>query len=75
MKNKFIVTLSACIFYLLMWSSCQNNTISKEAEKKIDSLDIKTQQQMDSAEDAYLKKINSVSDTDIINDEDAPDHK
>lgn len=73
MKRNVTAILSTLLFITLLVSACKETAKEKSDNKKVDSLESKTQHAMDSAEDAILKKIDAMSDDDIVNDTLAPE--
>lgn len=72
MKRNFSAILSSLLLSTLLVSACQETAKEKSDNKKVDSLEIKTQHAMDSAQEAILKKIDAMSDDEIVDDSLAP---
>ncbi len=73
MKRNVTAILSTLLFIILLVSACQETAKEKSDNKKVDSLEIKTQHDMDSAQEAILKKIDAMPDDEIVDDSLAPE--
>jgi len=66
-KSFFGLLTITSLFVLCLLASCSSNNTGKANETKADSLEKRTKYLMDSANEATMKQINSMSDSDIIN--------
>ena len=75
MKRNLLLCV-LCSFFLI-FNACSGETeASKKANKiKADSMERQTQRALDSANEVLLKQINSVDDSNIVNDTAAPTKK
>ncbi len=73
MKRNVTAILSTLLFIILLVSACQETAKEKSDNKKVDSLEIKTQHDMDSAQEAIMKKIDAMPDDEIVDDSLAPE--
>lgn len=73
MKRNVTAILSTLLFIILLVSACQETAKEKSDNKKVDSLEVKTQHDMDSAQEAIMKKIDAMPDDEIVDDSLAPE--
>ncbi len=72
MRRSILLTTLGFLFATTFSCTGQNDVKKQKEEQKADSLEKRTQHAMDSAQDAYLKLINSMPDSDIVNDPNVP---
>jgi hypothetical protein len=63
--------ISLCLL-LLIGSSCQNDKAQKPDQAKVDSLTKSDEERLKFKEDSFNRLINSMPDSDIVNDPNSP---